>query len=82
MINIVGYKGIERYTLAELTCDNYDERDNCFIGQVGDGPKDSLYIVIYDSIALVNDLSEVWTNPGCNVEVQRFVDMDVYISEA
>lgn len=70
------------YNLKDLVLDNYAEERNCFIGQVGDGPKDSLYVVLYDSIALLRNPYKVWANPYCAVEVQRFVDIDVFIGEA
>jgi hypothetical protein len=64
-------------TLGSLLMKYPDE--TTFIGEVGFGPRDALYIISYKSVALARDPDQVWDLLDCSVSVREFVDVDITI---
>jgi hypothetical protein len=63
-----------KYTLAGVLNSGH----TAFIGQCGEGPANSLYLITYNQIVLANDPHDTWTS-DCAVEVARFVDVEIRV---
>ena len=70
---------IKKCFIKDLIKGNYHDAQNAFIGEVGCGPNNSLYIVTYDCIALANNLSRTWSGPACSVKIIEFVNLEINI---
>lgn len=68
-------------TLGELVGDStgYRDRHQAFIGQCGNGPRNTLYIVGFNQIYQASDPYESWSSLDCEVVVQEFVDLVINI---
>lgn len=69
------------YILGELIDDYYSESKNAFIGECGNGPTNSLYLVTHSSIVLLENPSLVWSDFDCQVCVYKFVDLEIIMHE-
>ena len=70
-----------RYKLRELIEDMYSFDHNAFIGKVGEGPDNALYIVNYNTIMLGTSFRKTWSELDCPVYIERFVDLKITIVE-
>ena len=54
-------------------------KQTAFIGKCGIGPAHSLYLIVHGGIVLACDPTRTWKtwDGGCNVEVERFVDVEI-----
>ncbi len=66
--------------LKDLIGTNYKEEKSAFIGTIGDR-KNILFLVNYDCILVADEPNATWDCKGCDVEVIRFVDVDITIIE-
>jgi hypothetical protein len=80
MIHILNLKD-KRSGFFDMTLDKVclKFRGSTFIGQVGDGPDESLYLVLRNSILLLNSDTSVWSSDMCPVYIKEFVDIEVSI---
>ncbi len=55
--------------------------DTAFIGQCGNGPDNSLYIIHESFVSLGSNPKLQWRNPNARVYVNRFVNVKITIEE-
>jgi len=69
------------FTLSKLIGRN-QKKETAFIGQCGNGPENSLYLINYGNICLASDpLKWVWNSVDCPVSVKEFVDIKITITK-
>lgn len=52
---------------------------NAFIGKCGDGPSNSLYLITYQSIVLMEDPSNTWSDYEVKLVIDEWVDLDIEV---
>ncbi len=65
--------------VGDLIENNFDDEKSAFIGTAGTGDNETLYLVTYECVSQANSPCHTWSTPGCNVEVIRFVDVNISI---
>ena len=55
-------------------------RETAFIGKVGAGPSNSLYLISYTAVVLASNPQKDWSD-NAPVAVDRFVDIEITIKE-
>lgn len=55
--------------------------ETAFIGRCGIGPDHSLYLIIYDGVVLAENPNSTWTRSGCDIVVDRFVNIGIKVLE-
>ena len=71
----------EKPTVDEVLKEAYQTNKTAFIGRCGYGPPNSLYLIIYDCIALASDPSFVWTSVA-SVIIDKWVDIEITIKDS
>ena len=69
------------FALGDFCFNNYKASVTAFVGTCGNGPKNSLYLITYDSIFLADDPYQSWSSKGCTVFIDEFVDIEITIKE-
>ncbi|KKK88615.1 hypothetical protein LCGC14_2741370 [marine sediment metagenome] len=67
--------------LGNLIGTHFKDKKSAFIGTVGFGDDETLYLVTYACISQANTPCHTWSALGCSVKVIRFVDVDISIVE-
>ncbi len=68
------------FRLSDLCGDNFSDDTSAFIGTVGVGEQ-GLYLVTYHGISKADDPSLTWDMTSTDVEVDRFVDVNITVVE-
>jgi hypothetical protein len=77
MITVKGKRLAFKGRLDRLLEEHPEETS--FVGKVGTGPKNALYLVSYDSVILAKDPTLVWDSASCLLVVREFVDVKITI---
>jgi hypothetical protein len=65
------------WTVRDLIGDSYSQERTAFIGQCGNGDKNTLYLIIYTGVVLASNPFHLWESKGCDCYVDRFVDVEI-----
>lgn len=57
-----------------------NEEETAFIGQVGQGPANELYLIAFNQVFLAVEPQRTW-NFNATARVNRFVDIEIHIKE-
>lgn len=66
-----------KMTVEELlACSDHGSKETAFIGQVGNGPQEALYLITWEGICLADNPSKAWLH-SARVYIDQFVDVTI-----
>ena len=81
-MNIVKEKSVTTvYKVKDLTSALNNRDETAFIGQVGNGPGNSLYLIAYEGLFLASNPCQYWSTKECPVTVHKFVDIEIIVRD-
>ncbi len=66
--------------IEDLIGGNFKEKRSAFFGSCGAG-EEALYLITYKAISLAGKPGSTWDYNSCDVEVIRFVDVNISVVE-
>ncbi len=68
-------------TIKDLTGGNCKSNRDAFIGCVGESEEHQVFLVTYECIVLLKEPSKTWNGRDCEVHIEKFIDLDITITE-
>ena len=73
-------KSAMKWTVPELTRDNFSADRSAFLGTAGYG-KYGLYLITHTGLVKADNPYTTFSHPRCRVSVDRFVDVIITVKE-